>query len=188
MQTRLGGTSHAALVLAAVAALWVAAPAQAARYWTVRPVAPSPLLWLGATPGSPINAASLSTPTAGNTGQHWTMIGGNLTTKRVVLKNRQTGTCLDLQNLPGRGYQSNNHRVVLNRCGYFPQLWGLYLPPAIGPLTASTSPSGFQIRNLSSDKCLGVPYFQYAAGIQLQQYTCSSSYKQRWRLSYFDDP
>lgn len=187
MTRRLTGRTCAIAGLIVLGALWAAAaPAQAARYWTIRPVAPSPLLWLGATPGSQIGAASLSPPAAGNLGQHWTMTGGNLTTKSLSLRNRQTGGCLTLQ--PRPPYNDNNHRVVISNCGYFNEVWRLYTPSGVGPLSATTSPTGYQIRNAVSGKCLGVPYFEYRAGTQLQQYTCSSSYKQRWRLSYFNDP
>lgn len=178
---RVGRRGGLVAILAVAGAFVGAVPAQAQRYWEISPVASSRVLWLGPTASSPSGVVSLGVPTANNLGQHWIFRGGNLISKNLIITNRQTGTCLTVRGM------AINAPVVLGSC-FNPVVWLLYWPGGIGPVAATNSTRGFQIRGgYHANQCLGVPYFQYGAGTQMRTYACGASPNQLWRLTSFED-
>jgi hypothetical protein len=181
-------TSTRRRVIVAMAALGMlasAAPAEGAKFWTIRPDH-SPLLWVGlsdAKIGQYIRPL-LAVPTAGAFDQHWSFRKSGHGYKIV---NRKSGGCLggDLARNPGQTY--------LVRCPPRPNgfAWNFHRPGSGQPVTLLSS-GVYQLRESSNyhgellGRCLVVLYSYFRAGARLAFQPCNrGTANQRFLLRSF---
>jgi hypothetical protein len=182
------------VAMAALGMLAFAAPAEGAKFWTIRPDH-SPLLWVGVSPGKANVVFGryfrplLEVPTAGALDQHWTFRKSGHGYKIV---NRRSGECLWGYLGESGNLGRNTGETYLDTCGPSTSFaWNFHRPGGSPPTLLS---SGVYQLRLSSrrngeeyrGRCLVVLYSYFHAGARLAMQPCNrGTANQRFLLRSF---